>query len=137
MLNNSFLEELKQIQTKIDGIKFRLNMMESSLNIVKSFISLDAEPSDLAYPLVLRLKEVLFIECFLADKIYTTGMLKKEILRCGISLKDFEALLSIYRAVRGNRKPKASVSMDAVKKLATLMELKISNVKQKAVKKRN
>ncbi len=137
LFNQKFLEDLKKIQPKASDIKFRLDMTESSLNIVKTFISVDANPADLVYPLILRLKEILFIECFLANKIYTTALLKKEILGYRVSASEFETLLSIYRAVRADKAPKGNISMITIEKLASLLETKILHVKQKTLKKRH
>lgn len=137
LLNHAFLEELRDIKPKANITGTRLDLAESSLNIVKSFIELGYEPSGMAYPLMMRLKETLFIECFLANKKYTTGLLRKAILAAGISKKDFDSLMTIYRAVRDDKKPSAEVSAQSVAKLADLLEKKISYVKQKTVKKRD
>lgn len=137
LFNHGFLNQLKQVQPKASGMKTRLDLAESSLNIVKSFIDMGADPAGMAYPLMMRLKEALFIECFLSNKIYTTTLLKKEVLASGISNRDFETLLAIYRAVRDGEKLKREVSIDTIAKLASLLETKISNVKQKVIKKRN
>ena len=138
LFNHKFLEELKQIKpTTSKSTKFRLDMAESSMNIVKGFIAEGADPIDLVYPLMLRLKEVLFIECFFTNKQYTTALLKKEIIDYGISAQDFGTLINIYRTIRDDKKHKKNISIHTVEKLASLLEAKLSYVKQKTLAKRH
>ena len=138
LFNHKFLEELKQINpTASRSTKFRLDMAESSMNIVKGFMAEGADPIDLVYPLILRLKEALFIECFLTNKQYTTALLKKEITNHGISAQNFVTLINIYRTVRDNKRQKQNISIDVVEKLVSLLEAKLSYVKQKTLTKRH
>ena len=131
LFNHEFLEDLRNVKPKASSAATRLELSESSLNIIKSFMELGSEPSDMAYPLMMRFKEILFIECFFTNSKYTTGLLRKEILAAGISRKDFQSLMSIYRAVRGGREAVEKVSADAITRLAGLLEKKISYVKNR------
>lgn len=140
LFNAPFLEELKTIEPKSDSwiMRYRIETAESSLNVVKSFLELSDEYSRMAYPLVMRLKEMLFIECFISKKKYTTSLLKKEIMALGISAGELANLLSSYRAVRDDRRQvKLNISEETIAKLAGLLEKKISYVKQKTLKKRH
>ncbi len=129
MLNHSFLDSLRKESLRKGCIKARLELAESSLNIIKELSrtgSLDV------YPLVMRLKEVLFLEYLLADKKYSTKALKSELTACGISSRDFSDLMHIYRAARGNKMSRGQLTKETIEKLTMLLEAKINNVKQKA-----
>jgi len=135
-INHKFLDELRQIKPIPEGLEFRLQMSESSIGIIKELIANKAAPIDLVYPIMLRLKEALFIECFMENKTYTTSLLKNEITSHGISSKDYQSIISAYRAMRDNKTPNQhKIPISVIEKLAMLLEKKIENVKQKKVQK--
>ena len=132
MINHQFLESLRKIKLKSGSIKTRLTLAESSLNITKEIFNLGN--NEVVYPLIMRLKEMMVLECLLSDKKYSTAMLKNEILSCGLSPKEFLCIIKIYRVERSNKKSE-SVSRETIKKLISLLEMKIKYVKQKTVEK--
>jgi predicted nucleotidyltransferase len=137
LINHSILDELRDAEPPYIMIEERLDMIESSVKITKNIIEIDsAQAAELAYPVILRLKEVIIIECLLDDKKYFTHLLEKEIMGSGISKKEVTGILSAYRSVRDERVA-GNISEDSMKKLIMLLEEKIENVREKARKQRH
>ncbi len=135
LINHQFLVILKKEKLRPGGIMTRTGLAESSLDIAKEIFK--AGSDEVIYPVVMRLKEMLILEYLLANKKYSTAALRNEILRCGISKKEFSDAMTIYRAARNNKKPeKCRLSRETIEKLIFLLETKIQYVK-KAVEKRN
>ena len=133
ILNHQFLDSLKVEKPKMTDVIKRVELIESSLNITKEMLKID-ENASLVYPLVMRLKEILLIEYFLADKKYSTKALMQD-LGSRITPKEFSALMNVYRAIRDNKKaPKYMLSTDAIIKLISFMEEKILHVKKASEK---
>jgi len=136
LINHQFLENLKKNTLKPGGIRTRIEITESSLNISKQIFEA-GDFKEIIYPLIMRLKEMLILEYLLTNKKYSTATLRNEILSCGISQKEFSNIMNIYRAQRNNKKPgKYRLSKGTIENLISLLETKIQYVKQKAVEKR-
>ncbi len=137
LLNHQFLNSLRAAMPKTADIEKRIKMIESSLSITKEILKIDAN-ADVAYPTVMRLKEILLIECLLSEKRYSTKALKQEILGCGIATTEFSALMDAYRAARANKRAsKHTLQTGTIAKLISLLEEKIQHVRKKAREKRN
>ena len=135
LINHQFLESLKKETLKPDGIPSRIDLAESSLKITREIFDAGGL-AETIYPLVMRLKEMLILECLLENKKYSTKVLRKEILSCGISPKELLCIMDIYRSTRDSKKPGSySLSKEMVKKMISLLETKIQYVKQKTLKK--
>lgn len=132
IINHKFLDELKREKPKKDAIKTRLELAESSLNIVKELFRFEGDNRNLVYPLMLRTKEIILIEFFLSGKKYSLKALEKELADYGITKKEFVILMDIYRASRnGKIMPKHKISDDAIKNLISMLEKKIKHVREK------
>ncbi len=138
IINHKFLDDIRKEPPKLTGIGSRLEFIESSLNITNNMMEAGIETTDLVYPLMMRLKEIVLLEYFLADKKYSTQSFKKEVISHDVSPKEFHSLMAVYRATRDGKKvPKYQISGDVIVKLISLLEMKIQHVRQKARKKRH
>lgn len=133
LLNHEILDDLKK-QKNRTNIKTRMSFAESSLGIVKELNKLPGENRDIVYPLMMRIKEMLLLECFLDNKKYSIRTLKKEITKHNVKTKEFNQLLEIYRAERDDRKIPAAYKpeKETINKLISILEKKILDVKKKA-----
>ena len=133
LINHRFLDTLKKEKLRPGGITTRTGLAESSIGIIKELF--ESGSDEMIYPVVMRLKEMLILEYLLTNKKYSTAALKNEILRCGISKKEFFDAMNIYRAARNNKKPeKYRLSKETSGKLISLLESKIRHVKKEAEK---
>lgn len=130
LVNHQFLDNLKEEKLEPGGIMKRVGLAESSLKICKGLFEAGSE--DIVYPLIMRLKEMLILECLLANKKYSTTALQKEI-SSHLQQKEFSDAMNIYRAERNGKKPEKQLPGEAIGKLISLLEAKIQHVKQKAV----
>ena len=137
LVNGNLLDEIRAIKPETRSINTRIELIESSLGIVKEMLELGADGKDVVYPLVLRIKEALLMECFLENKKYNTKALRKSVLK-NCTPAEFSSLMSIYRNIRDDKKPSnLFISENTTGKLVTLLEAKIQNVKQKKLKERH
>jgi predicted nucleotidyltransferase len=132
LMNHQFLDDLRKGPLKSDSIITRLELAESSLDIIKEIFNAD-DSAEITYPLVMRIKEVLILEFILTNKKYSTHALRDEFLNYGISSNEFSNIMNVYRKLRSNKKSaKYQLPTVTVKKLISLLEMKIQNVKQKS-----
>lgn len=133
LINHTFLEELKKEKLNPKGIKTRIGIAESSLGIAKGLFEAGSE--EIIYPVMMRLKEMLVLECLLENKKYSTELLKKELLKHGVSKKEFSGIMSIYRSIRNSEKSgKYKISKEMAEKLIFILEAKMRYVKKAAEK---
>ena len=131
IINHGFLKELANIELNHDPIEYRIDLAESSLALTKSILDGYEGSEELVYPLIMRLKEMIILECLFSDKKYTTKLLKKEISKA-VGDADLKAVMSIYRAARDGKRNSILLPKHAVNSLVSSLEKKIENVKQKA-----
>lgn len=134
IINRQFLEGLKETKLNLDGVRIHIDLAESSLGIVKTFAENYEDLTDLIYSIIMRLKEMLIIDCLFSNKKYTTKLLMGEILK-HISSSEARDVMNVYRSIRDNKKYTKKVLEETVIKLISLLEANIDNVKQKAHKK--
>ena len=135
MINHKFLDDLRKMKLKPGGIRARIGFAESSLSIIREIFDLGSD--NVVYPLVMRLKEMLVLDCLISNKKYSTAVLRNYILNCGLSQKEFFDAMNIYRAARNDKRQEKCMEREAIEKLISLLEMKIKHAKQKAVKKRH
>jgi predicted nucleotidyltransferase len=104
IFNDGFLNELRSIKPKRD-LGDRVAMARSSLNIIKGLFEPGKDNSSLVYPLMMRMKEMLLMECALSGRKYSLSLLESRIVARGISQSDYRELMAHYRAVRDGKKP--------------------------------
>jgi len=131
IFNDSFFNEIKSI--KPTGIlKERIELAKSSLRIMKSLLDVGADASSITYPLIMRIKEILLIDCVLNNKKYSLSLLKEHIQKLGISESEYRKLMSVYRAVRDEKKNgKPTIKEDTIKLLLDFLEEMIDNAEKK------
>ncbi|MBM3304020.1 MAG: nucleotidyltransferase domain-containing protein [Candidatus Aenigmarchaeota archaeon] len=138
ILNEELLHELVNQKTSGRNIGFRVDFARSSLRIMKSFLDLDEENSgyETAYPLVMRIKEMLLLKCFLEGRKYSLGLLNDVMLKHGIPKSDIPFIISQYRAFRDGRNPENKVlKRNNALILASILEEVIKDVEKQKAKK--
>lgn len=130
LINHMFLDEIKNEKLEPKGISARIKLAESSLGITKTLFE-SGEHAELVYPAVMRLKEMLILECLLEKKRYTTELLLKEIRGSGLRAKDVQKIMDVYRSARDGKPTKEKFSADIVGKLISALEVKIEHVRKK------
>jgi len=138
LLNEELLRELVNRKTSSKNIGFRVDFAKSSLGIMKSFLELDEEDPEYetAYPLVMRIKEMLILKCFLEGRKYSLGLLKDVMLKHGVPKNNIPSIISQYRAFRDGRKPEKRIlkRSDALI-LASMLDWLIKHVEKQKTKK--
>jgi predicted nucleotidyltransferase len=130
ILNDSFLEELRSIKPK-GSLKERIGLARSSLGIMRSLLGSGADPSALAYPLVMRMKECILMECAMQSRKYSPKLLKGRLLSRGLTKSEYNKLMAAYRAVRDGKKPqKLAIGEAAVTLLLNLLEEMIDDAEK-------
>ena len=130
LINHQLLDSLKKERLLPGSMKKRIGLAESSLNIIKGLFE-SGGTAEIIYPLIMRLKEMIILECLLANKKYSTIYLKKEILKC-ITAAEFSKVMGIYMAARGGKKVEGQPQKETIEKLISLLEAKIQYVRKKA-----
>lgn len=130
ILNDSFLYEVKSIKPK-GSPRERISLAKSSLGIMRSLLGEGADPSTLAYPLVMRMKECILIECSLEGRRYSPRLLKGRLLSRGLTKSEYNKLMVAYRAVRDGKKPqKLEIGEATVTLLLNLLEEMIEDAEK-------
>lgn len=138
IINHKILDDAKKESPPISEIEGRLKLIESSLEITKEIIELDpTQATGLIYPVVMRLREALILECLLDNAKYSTHSFKEDILKNGISKKEFFLLMKVYRSARKGKKVPGEISKTTISKLIIFLEDRIRYVREKARKKRD
>ena len=131
ILNDSFLDELRSIRPK-GSLIGKIVLARSSLGIMKSIFGTGGDNSGLVYPLMMRIKEMLLMECVLQDRKYSLKLLEDRILAKGISQSDYRKLMANYRAVRDGKKPENEGFRErTLEQLLGLLEEMIGNAEKK------
>jgi predicted nucleotidyltransferase len=131
ILNDSFLDELRSIRPK-GSLRKRIGLARSSLGIMKSIFETGGDNSGLVYPLMMRIKEMLLMECALDGKRYSLKLLENRILAKGLTKSDYRKLITNYRAVRDGKKPeKERLGKHTLEQLLGLLEEMIDNAEKK------
>ncbi|MFH0956567.1 MAG: hypothetical protein V1813_01755, partial [Candidatus Aenigmatarchaeota archaeon] len=103
-----------------------------SLGLVKSILDAQGPDENLAYPLVMRVKEMLLLKCASEEREYSSRMLKDAIMGKGISAADFRDLMEQYRAARDGKSPgKRKLGSHVFEKLVRLLEELIGHAEKK------
>ena len=129
IVNHGFLEDLKKEKLNMSGVRTRIDLAESALGITKSMLEYDGDFTKLTYSVILRIKEMIILECLFSGKKYTTKLLKKEILKSGIASQEFAKSIKVYRELRDNKKYE-SLPRDVILKMVSFLEAKIAHVKK-------
>jgi len=131
ILNDSFLDELRSIKPK-GSLMERISLAGSSLHIMKSLFEPGGDNSGLVYPLMMRMKEMLLMECAREGRRYSLRLLEERILARGVSKPDYRKLMADYRAVRDGKKPgKPEIGDRTIMLVLGLLEEMIANAEKK------
>jgi len=130
VLNDSFLDELRSIKPK-GSLRERIGLAKSSLEIMKALFEAGGDNASLIYPLIMRIKEMLLMECALNNRKYSLKFLENRILAKGISKQEYRKLMAHYRAVRSGKKPENGFGERIISLLLGLLEEMINNAQKK------
>jgi predicted nucleotidyltransferase len=129
VFNDSFLEELKSV--KVGKVPAgRIALARSSLGIIKSSLAAGAAEG-LAYPIMMRLKEMLLVKCVRENRRYSLGMLEAAMLKAGLSGNEYRAILQDYRDERAGKGPRGRAGKAALEKAAKLLEKLVTDAGKK------
>lgn len=135
ILNSSLLEALER--EKIKKISFK-NFVEESKRVIKinqQFLELDKEKSEyvkskrVIYSLILRLRGILLIKCFLKKKRYSNVLLKKWLLNA-LNEEEFEKFYNIYRSVRDDKKIEEEAKIETAEKLLKFLKKQLKYIEK-------
>jgi predicted nucleotidyltransferase len=129
IINGQFLESFRHMKLPRGPAIKRIELASSSLSVVKKLYSSGADYNTLVYPLVMRLKEMVLLECAIENRWYSSKHFMG-ILYGKLTLADSKAALDSYRRIRSGRKP-VKVSRKVVECLMGLLEGKIGDVSKK------
>jgi len=142
LMNSGLLEELKS--KKIDFRKFGWSFDEirKITKIIESFVKLDDKeiaPSHVS-SLIMRLRVCYLIECLLKDKVSTNKGFGDKLSSYGLSKKEIDKFIDIYRIVRDGFEYGSKVNKEEVFKLLDITNnylREIENETKKKIRKRN
>lgn len=133
ILNNSLLSEL--VSTKINKNSFKSFLEESRriMKINRGFIDIDKEQGfeyldsiNIIYSLILRLRGMFMIKCFLGDKKYS----KKEFLKF-IHINEAEKYYNIYKFIRDGKKIKEKIKIKTAEDLLEILKREVKKYEKK------
>lgn len=131
IINADMLERLKALRPEAGSLRERIDFAESSLRIVKQIVHAGGDPSDLIYPLVMRVKEMLMIRCVHEDKPYSIGLLEQSLRSKGISRSEYSRIIRAYRSKRDNIKGKRfKLGQGTISRLVGLLEELIADARK-------
>ena len=131
LFNDSFLIEIKSIKPA-RSLSERIELSKSSVEIMKSLLAAGSDASSIIYPLMMRTKEMLLIDCILNNRKYSLRLVKERIQRLGIPESEYRKLMSAYRAARDGKRSKPSIKEDTIRTLLGFLEEMISHYGKKA-----
>jgi predicted nucleotidyltransferase len=114
ILNSSLVEDL--LKEKINKKSFK-NFVEDTIRIIKinkEFIEMDKldgkklESENVIYSLILRLRGLFLIKCFLKKEKYLKKSFRGWLLK-SIDEKEFEETYDLYKTIRDGKKPKVNI----------------------------
>jgi len=138
ILNGSLLEKIRRLP--FVGKDFLPYLRETGKMIKKhkELIELDSKKSNeilhsgVIYSVILRLRGVYIIKCYLDKKRHSkSGFLRWLKLKAMLSDEKFETAYSMYKEVRDDKKVKTSVSLDVARKLVDALEKEVNKFEKR------
>ena len=85
----------------------------------------------MVYSFILRLRGLYIVRCFLLKRKYCKRDFEEHFLKAGISKRELDKLISIYRAARDDLNvPKAVIRQEVYSKLAALLDRDVAHTKK-------
>jgi predicted nucleotidyltransferase len=126
LLNGELIEKYKDTSLTRKNLDWHIEGTKSILKVVRAEIDLDNELNSkcrdsVAYPLVLRLREIYIVDCLKKGKLWSNKELLRIIKKIAGSLKAYEG----YLRVKNNRPLKEYLSIEEAEKLYNYVYSKI------------
>lgn len=120
ILNSRLLEELRKIKPSPGRLSWITDTTDSALKMNEARIELGRELSSAIYSLLMRARGLYLAHLILAGKKYTNSGFEAFARKHGV--EDYDAIYSVYRAVRDDKPlPKKSVPAARIKKLHSIV----------------
>jgi len=136
-LNPLLLEELKKEKAKLNGLRWHFEDIKRIIRITEGFIKLDDKEIDSSniYSLIMRIRILHMIECFITNKTFSNEGVKKKMFGYGFKEKLFDKYHQIYRETRNNELVKEEIKKEDIKKLIRIIKIYLKEVQDETKKK--
>ncbi len=112
IFNDSFLDELKLHKIN-KNVKEHVELARSSFGIMKDIFEMGGRRSDLVYPVIMRIKEMLLIKCILDGREFTMRLVE-DTLKDMLTESEVREVISSYRSARDGKVSKKREFDDGV-----------------------
>ncbi|MDO8537493.1 MAG: DUF2080 family transposase-associated protein [archaeon] len=137
ILNESLLNDLKQVKIKKQNLKWIIEEGESALKIVEEFLKLDKmeqrknlDSISTIYSMILRLRSCYLIHCFIEKQKSSNKEFKNFLFQKGISKKLVEEFLEIYNAEKLDKKISTNISLEDAEQLFQTTKNELQKLKK-------
>jgi len=137
IINSSLLDELREIPIDYKNFKWFFETTIDHLKSDKEFIELDKASGEYItsyaaiYSIILRLRGVFLIKCFVENKEYSNKLFKRWLLKQGISNLEYKNAYSIYKAIRDDKKIEKKIKISSAESLLNILADENNNLKRK------
>jgi len=135
IINSSLLDELKKIEIDYKNFKWFIETTLDHIKTNKKFIELDKLDGQyltsysVIYSIILRLRGVFLIKCFISKENYSNRLFKKWLLVYNISNLEYRAVYGAYRSVRDNKKVDKKIRISTAEALLGILIGEINNLR--------
>jgi len=132
IINAPLLKELQNIQPDKKAFSQYILQTKEHLKSSKQLLELDKQESNILesysviYSTILRLRGVFIIECILGKEKFSSLSFRKWLNKKSINKAEFQKAYEIFRAVRGNKKPRQKIPIELAEKFINLLEKEAS-----------
>lgn len=130
LLNKNLIEELKKKKADKSSFESFIKDTKRIIKINKEIIEMDKldgdflESESVVYSIMLRLRGLFLIKCFIGHKDYSYKSFKNWIAPA-LEAKDFEQIYQKYRDIKEKRKNKFKIKISSMEKLMLFLESEI------------
>ncbi len=137
LLNNSLLEELKNIRINQDSFKSYLQETKRMIKINEEFLNLDKmqkkeflDSIEIIYSLILRLRGIFLIKKILNKQAYSKKSFLK-FLETSLDKEEIDKVYKVYKSIRDGTKIKEKIKIETAIKLIDLLKKYLKWLKEK------
>jgi predicted nucleotidyltransferase len=132
VINSSYLERLKKEKINLEYFKDFIKDTQASINSSQELIDMDKKlknknaSESVVYSLILRLRGIFIMNLLLNNGKYSKNMFKKWIAEG--SKVDYSSAHGIYQAIRNNKKPSKSLSIEQAESLLLFLKKELNDL---------